>query len=315
MKRKCTQPVPQNGIITGILLECHLEMLNVTLAQWCAEERLKFPSTHSLPVSPVLALEDTPEYFTALQMSNASPSDLVFGSLTLDAVTVYQSIAHMVCYVDRDGPKSDYPKCDACELPGHKSDQCHPLINYCAAQAMATQYPVMVKWIKATYKKFSLHVRSRTPNKATVNKIVAFLDLPTMEYMPVLDSNTPVSPADDFICRLVSTTRPNTIARLTPRPSHIVIRIGVTPTIQRLLLLSRLLHLVHALSLLMRSVTITHVLIQQGHDILVDYGSPFTTKGTCTCTGLQSYIRVKMRSATGQVAPLPRGRTTAIAHQ
>jgi hypothetical protein len=232
---------------------------------------------------------------------------IFFGSLTLDATTVDQSIAHMVCYVDSGGPKSDYPKCDAYGLPGHTSEQCHSLINYFVAQATVTQHPEMVKWIKAAYKKFPGHVRSRTPKKATVNHIVAFLDLPTTEDMPVLDSNMPVSPADDFICHLdfddpaqyhckvgssIVTYRDQDWCHADQPETTFAVTAAPLGTCA---ISTDALSNYHSVSL-----------IQHGHDMLVDSGSTITTEGTCT--GLKSYVTpsksgVNMRSVMGQVAP------------
>jgi hypothetical protein len=44
LQRKYTMLVPQEGIISPIPMACQLDMLGVTLTQWCVEERLELPS-------------------------------------------------------------------------------------------------------------------------------------------------------------------------------------------------------------------------------------------------------------------------------
>jgi hypothetical protein len=44
MKRTYVIMVPQDSAVTNIPLECHLEMLAVTLMQWCDEDRLPPPN-------------------------------------------------------------------------------------------------------------------------------------------------------------------------------------------------------------------------------------------------------------------------------
>jgi hypothetical protein len=74
------------------------------------------------------------------------------GSTALDMATVDRTLEHVVCYVDRKTKNGTYPKCVACGLPGHSIDQCHPLINFCLAGALASQHPDSVRKIQATYK-------------------------------------------------------------------------------------------------------------------------------------------------------------------
>jgi hypothetical protein len=86
-------------------------------------------------------------------------------------------------------------------LAGHSAKKCPPLINFVIAQALAAQHPDVVQKIKAAYKQFPRHQRSRTPRKATINQIVASLDLPTLEDMPVLEV-TDTDDASNYVTSL-----------------------------------------------------------------------------------------------------------------
>jgi hypothetical protein len=68
-------------------------------------------------------------------------NDLVVVTQPIPAATVDNETARMVCYVDRGGTSSTYPKCEACGFPGHKAETCHPLVNYFVDQAMVAQHP------------------------------------------------------------------------------------------------------------------------------------------------------------------------------
>jgi hypothetical protein len=123
---------------------------------------------------------------------------LAIGHTRIDAKNINNAIAHMVCYVDRGERKSTYPKCEACGLLGHSIDKCFSLTNFAIAQAISAQQPKVVRKIKAAYKQFPRTARpSRTPRKATVKQIVAFLDLPTMDDMP-LPIESPALDVSDF---------------------------------------------------------------------------------------------------------------------
>jgi hypothetical protein len=180
MKSRYTQRVPQYGTHPQVPLDCSLEMLSVTLTQWCAEKRLSAPSVRAYkPEAPVFVLDDLVSDLEATNIQYSPSSDLIVGSRRISAATVDNDIAHMVCYVDRGGTSSTYPKCEACGLHGHKAETCHPLVNYCVAQAMVAQHPDLVRRIKAAYKQFPRNARSRTPRKVAVKQLVAVLDLPT----------------------------------------------------------------------------------------------------------------------------------------
>jgi hypothetical protein len=191
MKKKYTQLVPQNGIAPPVPLECHLEMLSVTLTQWCEEERLESPISRterpSTPSAPVFAIDNIQDSFTDMSFPASISPDLVIGHTRIDATKIDNAIAHMVCYINRGGTKSMNPMCKACGLPGHSADKCCPLICFCIVQSLAVQHPEVIRKIKAAYKQFPRNAQSHTPHKATVKQIVAFLYLPTTEDMPVLD--------------------------------------------------------------------------------------------------------------------------------
>jgi hypothetical protein len=205
MKNKYTQLVPQNGTIPPNPLQCHLEMLGVTLTQRCKEECMELPSSRtersSLPSAPVFAIDNVQDSLADLYLSVTPPQDLLLGHTKIDSAKLENAIVHMVCYIDRGGTKSTYPKCDTCGLARNSAEKCFPLINLCIAQTLASQHPEVVRKIKAAYKQFPRNARSRTPRKATVKQIVAFLDLPTTEDMLVLE-DAPLSDASDFVTSL-----------------------------------------------------------------------------------------------------------------
>jgi hypothetical protein len=109
-------------------------------------------------------------------------------------VTVDRVMEHVVCYVDRKTNNGSYPKCVACGLPGHSIDQCHPLINFCLAGALARQHPDIVRKIQATYKLFPRTARGRPSRPPTVKQLVAALDLP----LSMLDSAEPPVVSDSI---------------------------------------------------------------------------------------------------------------------
>jgi hypothetical protein len=176
-------------------------MLSVTLSQWCNNRRLDRPSPCSdRPPTRVFALHDTDDSDSAACYSSdqdisestaTAPDAIVIGSTNFDDATVDKTITHMVWYVNRGGSSSTYPKCAACGLPGHKIDQCHPLINHCLVQALAYQHPELIKRIKAAYTQFPRNARKKTPRKATVKQVVAILEIPSVEDMP-----PPTTPPD-----------------------------------------------------------------------------------------------------------------------
>jgi hypothetical protein len=119
VKKKYTQLVPQNGVIPLVPLECHLEMLSVTLIQWCEEERLEVPTSRtecpSFPLMPVFAIDAAPNDFEQLSRPESPLTDLLFGqtnSYCIDAAKIDNAIAHMVCYVDSGARKGNCPKCE-----------------------------------------------------------------------------------------------------------------------------------------------------------------------------------------------------------
>jgi hypothetical protein len=102
MRSKYTQLVPQNSTITHIPLECHLEMLSVTLTQWCGEERMDTPFARSdKQDTPVFALDGICADMEDLSFDSPPHSDLVIGPYRVPADTVDKAVAHMICYVDR----------------------------------------------------------------------------------------------------------------------------------------------------------------------------------------------------------------------
>jgi hypothetical protein len=113
-------------------------MISVTLTQWCEEEHLELPSSlmecPSNPLAPVFAIEDIRGDFTDMSFPASTSPDVIIGHTRIDAAKIYSSIAHMVCYIDREGTKIIYPQCEACGLPGQSSDKCFPMINFCIVQ-------------------------------------------------------------------------------------------------------------------------------------------------------------------------------------
>jgi hypothetical protein len=112
---------------------------------------------------------------------NVSPPSILFGHTSIYTGTVNRAIQHIVCYVDRGSQKSYYPKCTACGFPGHTLDKCHPLVNFCLAQALTAHHPDIVKRIKAAYAQFPRSNRSCPPRVSSVKQLVSMLDLPPEE--------------------------------------------------------------------------------------------------------------------------------------
>jgi hypothetical protein len=165
LKRKYTQLVPQNGTATDIPMECQIPMLSVTLTQWCEEEGL-WPSARPGATAPrIFSLQDTADTINGLAglSIDMTPSPLHLGHTMVDSTVVDTAVEHIICYVAAGASKSTFPKCAACGLPGHRQDQCHPLVNFCLAQALAERHPELVKRIKAAYKLFPRSSRTRAP--------------------------------------------------------------------------------------------------------------------------------------------------------
>jgi hypothetical protein len=101
------QLVPQNGIIPPVPLECHLEMLSVTLTQWYEEEHIELPSSRmehpSLPSAPVFAMDDIRDSFADMTSPDPTSPDLVIGHTRINSANIDNAIAHMVCYIDHGG--------------------------------------------------------------------------------------------------------------------------------------------------------------------------------------------------------------------
>jgi hypothetical protein len=200
MKRKYITMVPQDGAVTNIPLECHLEMLAVTLLQWCDEDRLAPPQDKSssaplrTPTSSLFELQDTVATHFPEAASNSSPSEIYFGAMTIAEETVDRYVEHIICYVARGSEKGSYPKCVACGFPGHTIDKCFPLVFFCIAQALASQHPEIVKKIKATFKTFARTNRSRPPRVSSVKQLVSLLDLP-----PVVDTLVSPDPSRTYL--------------------------------------------------------------------------------------------------------------------
>jgi hypothetical protein len=197
-KRKYNHLVPQNDNIPLIPLECHVEMLSATIAQWCIEERLEYSSLNiDIPASHVLEVQDSDLHsFTDMHIDEASPP-LSFSSKTIDATTVEMTIKHIVCYVAGGAQKGTYPKCSTCGLPGHKIEQCHPLIIFSLTQALAAQHMDIVKCIKATYKLFPRTNHTRAPRIFSVKQLVSLFNLPS--YDPSSDEDPDILPATAII--------------------------------------------------------------------------------------------------------------------
>jgi hypothetical protein len=179
MKRKYIFLVPQNGPIPLIPMECQQQMLSVTFTQWCEEERLDAPSAKVSSPSPhVFAIDNLQDLDLYDRPHALAPREISIGNTTIDLETINRALAHVICYVDGGTSKSAYPKCSACGLPGHKIEQCHPLINFCLVQVLAAQHPDIVKRIKAAYTQFPRNTRSRKPRTSSVKELVSMLDLP-----------------------------------------------------------------------------------------------------------------------------------------
>jgi hypothetical protein len=111
MKRKYITMVPQDGAVTNIPLECHLEMLAVTIMQWCDEDRLAPPNDKAssaplrTPPSSLFELQDTVATHFPEAASNTGPSEIDFGAMNIAKETVDRSVEHIICYVARGSEK------------------------------------------------------------------------------------------------------------------------------------------------------------------------------------------------------------------
>jgi hypothetical protein len=74
MQRRYKQLVPHGGPNQIIPMECNLEMISVTLSQWCTEERLEHPHTKASDPTPARVFEVGPpiEDFAAVHLADAS---------------------------------------------------------------------------------------------------------------------------------------------------------------------------------------------------------------------------------------------------
>jgi hypothetical protein len=207
-------------------------MLSVTLIQWCEEERLEIPTSRierpSLPSAPVFDIDAAPAESEELSLPESPLTDLIIGKTRIDADNIDNAIAHMVCYVDSGARKSNYPKSEACGLPGHSIDKCSPLINSVIAQALAAQHPEVVCKIKTAYKQFPRNVRSHTPRKSTIKQSVTFwTSLPRRTCIFLLNRTTRHYPI--FSQALISTTQIYSTAKWAPHSSRIEIKHGSRP--------------------------------------------------------------------------------------
>jgi hypothetical protein len=84
-----------------------------------------------------------------------------------------------------------YPKCTACGLSIHYVEQCHPLVNFCLAQALYVKHPDIVRKIKADYKQFPCTARGFPSHPSTVKQLVE--DLGLLPSCPVLDVDVDTS--------------------------------------------------------------------------------------------------------------------------
>jgi hypothetical protein len=132
-QRKYKQVVPHGGPCQLLPLECNLEMISITLSQWCTAERLEHPHTKASNTTPAHIFEVGPpiEDFT-----NDTPCTIQLGTTTIDMVTVDRTLKNIVCYIDRK-PRNDtmYPKCTAC------SPQVTPLISATRLSITASPRP------------------------------------------------------------------------------------------------------------------------------------------------------------------------------
>jgi hypothetical protein len=318
--------VPQDGAITNIPLECHLEMLAVTLMQWCDEDRLAPPTDkassapHRTLPSSLFELQDAAaDHFTE-ETSENGPSEIDFGAMTIAEETVDRSVEHIVCYVARGNEKGSYPKCVACGLPGHTIDKCFPLVNFCIAQALASQHPAIVKKIKETFKTFARTNRSRPPRVSSVKQLVSLLDLPPMVDKVQTDSSqADLDPQLSlFAITQVDFSDPDmtygqigdSVVTFQHRPWF---PSSSEPPAATFLMDTRA-H--HQCILYQESDPSEHYVYQlrSGLDLLVDSGSTITTVGNAHT--LSDYVTpsktgIAMRSATGQIfKPKGEGRIT-----
>jgi hypothetical protein len=181
IKRKYSNMVPQCGTVSTIPSECSIPLLCVTLEQWCDEDRFDLPWVKTdTATSRVFELANDSAFLPSGEPPIPSQDASVFhiGYTALDMATVDRALEHVICYVDRKTKNGTYPKCVACGLPGHSIGQCHPLINFCLAGALASHHPDIVRKIQATYKNFPRAARGRPSRPPTVKQLVAALDLP-----------------------------------------------------------------------------------------------------------------------------------------
>jgi hypothetical protein len=178
MKRKYTHLVPQNGLIMSVPIECHLDMLNVTLTQWCTVERLEPPNTEASDSAPecVFKLEDTVEVFDSCTLVSERTIPQL-NTQSIDMAMVDLTIEHVVLYGNKRANNMYYPKCTVCCLPCHSVDQCHPFVNYCLDQALSQHHLEIVRKIKAAYKMFPRSAQGLPSHPSTVKQLVAALDL------------------------------------------------------------------------------------------------------------------------------------------
>ena len=148
--------VPQDVPLTYFPSECTLTMLAVTFTQWCKEEGLDQPSAFKNDSKSlnIYSLQDSESDDDTEPYSSSGSSNIIeysghqFSINQLDTIT-----EHMVCYVDKkDNKMTAYPKCSACNLPGHTVKNFHPLINVTLAQAFLKKEPKVLAQILKKYK-------------------------------------------------------------------------------------------------------------------------------------------------------------------
>jgi hypothetical protein len=204
----------------------------------------------------------------------------------------------------------------ACGLTGHTIDKYFPLVNFCIAQALASQHPAIVKKIKATFKTFVRTNRSRPPRVSSGKQLVSLLDLP-----PVVDTLVQPDPSKTDLDPQLSPFEITQIDFSDPDMTYGQIGDSVvtfqhrpwfpssseppaatflmdTSSHHQCILYQEPDHSEHSVSQL-RSV----------QDLLVDSGSTITTVGTAHA--LSDYVTpskngIAMRSATGQIVK-PKG--------
>jgi hypothetical protein len=173
MKSKYTQLAPQSVLAANVPLECHLEMLGVTLTQCCAEKHISSHLPRILSGPPIFFLiQDQPLLFEPLSLENEH-SSLKFNTMYIPVTTIDGTIEHIICFIDRKARDESYPKCEACGLPRHSINQCHPLVNFSLAQDLCSHHLNLVRKIKAAYKIFSYSARGRPSRPSTIKYLVA----------------------------------------------------------------------------------------------------------------------------------------------